>query len=160
MTLRVEFEWEDPREVERWIEHWDEPEVQKILLEGARAFGQAGAPVLQSATPKARPGNPWAIHGWGNLAAVTRWAFMHKAIGVVIGAMGKGAFYRGWVVHGTKAHDIQRGADSRYPGRVNPEFAIMHPGATPNPYVDRAAEAVSRAGTEAAEKHILEALTK
>lgn len=163
--MRLEITFGDD-EIKKWMEPWQEPHVKSVLRKAASAYGRAGKPIVQAATPVARPGNTYAI-GPGNLRAATRFKRIksNPAIGVVIGPMGKKAFYRHMVVGGTKPHPIlpkqkgSRGLARRLAILGGFANLVHHPGARPNPYIARVAGAVESAGLRAAERVIFKGLT-
>lgn len=150
----------DDKDWQTLLDAWQEPAVKRTLGAAASAWGRKARPILKAATPVAPPGNKYAS-GPGNLRAVTRSKRIRGrlGIGVVVGPMGKSAYYRRWVVGGTRAHLIlprsQRGRLRVLGGYAT---AVHHPGAKPNDYVARAFPAAERAGNAAAQGIIFDGL--
>lgn len=155
--MRVELTFDD-REWQEFLKAWDEPAVKRTLGVAASAWGKTVKPILKAETPAARPGNAYA-QGVGNLQKLTRYKRIRATfgIGVVVAAMGRNAFYRRWVVGGTKPHEIRANAGALKVGRG---FAavVHHPGAKPNDYVTRAGRRGEHAGLEAAERVVFDGL--
>lgn len=149
----------DDRELQQFLKAWEEPAVKRTLGAAASAYGRTVKPILKAATPVARPGNPYAT-GPGSLQRATRFKRMSArfGIGVVIGPMGRTAYYRRWVVGGTKPHDIAAKRGGRL--RLGNRFAtvVHHPGAKANPYVERVGALSEEIGTRAAENVIFTGL--
>lgn len=163
--MRVELTFDD-KDWQTLLDAWKEPAVKKTLKSAASAWGRKAKPILKAATPVAKPGNAYAT-GPGNLRNLVRSKQIRSGlgIGVVVASMGKGAYYRRWVVGGTKPHVIlPKAAGSR--GQVARAIAVAggyarvvhHPGAKPNDYVSRAFPAAERAGNAAAEGVIFDGL--
>lgn len=152
--MRVEVTF-DHTEWDPLLAAWQEPAVRHALRGAASAFGQAAAPIVRSEVPSARPGNRYAGTA-GNLRRLTRYALLKRGIGVVIGPMGKGAFYRGMVTSGTKPHAIR----PRRPGGrlIGGRLVIRHPGSRPNDYIGRALGRATSAGFAKAEGVIFDSL--
>lgn len=155
--MRVEITFDD-REFREFLQAWQEPAVKRTLGAAASAFGLAAKPAIRAAIPVARPGNPYAKSA-GNLRSLVRSKRFRavRGIGVVIGPMGKAAFYRGWLTTGTKPHRI-RFPDQRRRGVSKARGNIRHPGARPNPYIARSRDRAESAGMTAAERVIFRGL--
>lgn len=150
----------DDRELQQFLKAWEEPAVKRTLGAAASAYGRTVKPILRAATPVARPGNRYAS-GPGSLQRATRYKRMSArfGIGVVIAPMGRTAYYRRWVVGGTKPHVIL----PKTPGRrirIAGGFAtaVHHPGAKANPYVERVGAQTEEIGSRAAETVIFAGL--
>lgn len=154
--MRVELRFDD-HEFQEFVKAWQEPAVRRTLGAAASAFGAKAKPILKAETPVARPGNSYAGSA-GNLQRVTRYKRFRArtgAIGVVIAAMGRTAFYRRFVVGGTKPHLIlPKAVGGRLKILGGFATAVHHPGAKPNDYVGRAAGRAESAGFDAAERVI------
>jgi hypothetical protein len=159
ITVTLTFdahEWND------FLEAWQEPAVKKTLKAGAASFGRAAKPILKAATPEGPIGNKYGDAG--NLRRTVRYKQIRAryGIGVVVAPMsgkGKSAFYRRFVVGGTKPHLIlPKSLGGRLAIVGGWAEAVHHPGATPHPFVARAAAAMEHAGFAAAEHTILDGL--
>jgi hypothetical protein len=158
--MRVVLTFDD-HEFQDFLKAWQEPSVKRTLRAAASAYGRTLKPILQAATPVARPGNPYAT-GPGNLQRSTRFKRMRASygIGVVIAPMGRSAFYRRFVVGGTKPHVIlPRSQGGRLAIAGGFATAVHHPGARANPYVARAGHLGEGIGYLAAERMIFDGLT-
>jgi hypothetical protein len=154
----VTLTWDD-KEFRDLLKHWTEPEVHKTLKAAAAAYGTIMVPIVQAATPIARPGNKYAS-GPGNLQKLTKWKYIaaRYGIGVVIAPMGKNAYYRRFVTMGTKPHVIlpkapgSRGQAARALAIARGYARVVHhPGARANPYVERAGRAGDHLAAASAE---------
>lgn len=146
----------DSHEWDALLKAWQEPPVKRTLKAAASAFGRAAKPVIQAEIPMARPGNKYAVRA-GNLRASTRSRQIKSGIGVVVGPMGRTAFYREWVARGTKPHEIRAKAGTM---RIGSGFArvVHHPGSKPNDFIGRASGRAEREGYAKAEAVIFDGL--
>lgn len=157
--MKVELTF-DARGWDEFVRAWQEPAVKRTLQAGASAFGKAAKPVIASEIPIARPGNPYA-QGPGNLRRLVRYKRFSslRGIGVVIGPMGRNAFYRRFVAGGTKPHVI---LPKRVGGRLafGGGFAriVHHPGAKANDFIGRASGRAIDAGYRASEVVVFDGL--
>lgn len=150
----------DDHEWQEFIAAWQEPAVRKTLKAAASAWGRKAKPILKAETPVAKPGNPYA-KGEGNLRDLTRYKQIgaQYGIGVVVAPMGRGAYYRRWVVGGTKAHVIlPKSTGGRLAVLGGLATAVHHPGARANDYVSRAFPQAEFLGGNAAEDVIFAGL--
>lgn len=157
--MRVELRFEH-HEWDELLKAWQEPAVKRTLRAGASAFGRAAKPIVRAEIPVAPPGNPYAKSA-GNLARQVRYRRFHArfGIGVVVGPIGRSAFYRRFVAGGTKAHLI---LPKRLGGRLKVvggfARAIHHPGAKANDFIGRAERRATDAGLTKAETVIFDGL--
>lgn len=133
--------------VSPYLERISEEKRAKALRTSTTAGAKAAVPVLRAATPVGKTGN---LQGSVRHKAMKR----RYGIGSVVAPMGKKASHRHLVVGGTKAHVIPGPAGGAL--RVGNRYlrAVHHPGAKPNPFIDRAADQMDAAATRAFDDRI------
>lgn len=128
MSVRVKLE----DTVSPYLERISDEKRAKALRTSTTAAAKAAVPVLRAATPRGRT---------GNLQGSVRHKAMRRSYGVgsVVAPMGKKASHRHLVIDGTKAHPIHGRAGGFL--KIGNRYlrAVDHPGAKPNPFIDRAA---------------------
>ena len=128
------------------------PQMKAALQKASTAGAKAIKPFVQAEAPVGPSGNKATKRG-----ALRRSVSARKAKrdlpAAVVSARPKVAFYRHMVIGGTKAHAI------RFPNQVaagvpKTQGNIRHPGAAPNPFIDRGYQKGERSGLAAIDKAI------
>ncbi len=130
-----------------YLERISEEKRAKALRTSTTAAAKAAVPILRAHTPLGKT---------GNLRGSVRHKAMRRSYGIgsVVAPMGTKAHHRHLVVAGTKPHIIPGP-----PGgflRIGDRYlrSVRHPGARPNPFIDRAAGAMGGAAEAAFEGRI------
>lgn len=142
----------DDHEWQAFIRRYSPREIDRIMQLAAAAGARAGAKVLKASAPVGRSSRPSQFYrreggGHGQFKASVRAGRIRKrgvqarTIGYVVGPMGKFGFTRSWIAGGVRPH----GYKTR-PGK--------HPGASPNPWFERAQSPAERAAEEASRRVI------
>lgn len=128
--------------VSPYLERISEEKRSKALRSATTAGAKSAVPILRAATPRGAT---------GNLVDSVRHKAMRKryGLGSVVAPMGAKARHRHLVSFGTKAHVIPGP-----PGgflRIGDRYlrSVRHPGAQPNPFVDRSAPSMEAAADRA-----------
>lgn len=151
----------DSRAIDELMRQFEPARVEKIL-KGARGAGsRAASRVVKGAAPtgRGRPGQYYRAQGWGHgtLKASVKARSIRRnrrqgVLGVVIGPMGRQAFTRHWVEHGTRAHVIPPRRGARGIADVARGLYTRHPGSQGRKWLDRVAPQALNAAVVAAER--------
>lgn len=135
----------------------------KGLIETQQALAKLEEPALRKITQKATAAGAKALKPYVQRETPKRTGRMRKSVSAaqakrerpasIVKFRKKVAFYRGWVIDGTKPHRI-RFHDQKVAGVPKSQGNIQHPGAHANDIIGRASRAGERPAADAAEKVI------
>lgn len=137
----------DDREVRAALAKVTEPALKRTMQRGTDAAGKFLAPKVKAEAPRRT----------GTLRKSIRSTRARRERPATIVKAGKKAFYDHMVIGGTRPHRI-RFPDQKAAGIPKAQGNIEHPGAKPNPFIERVAKRYEREAFDVAVKTIREEL--